>query len=55
MITNFITTTLGDSWKKVYNIFGDYPEVVAKFLVNIILRNKNNNEKIEWFTNVKAT
>ena len=62
MITDFITNALGDKekinlpekTKKVYNILGDYPDVVAKFLVNGILTNTKNNAKIEWLTNRKA-
>ncbi len=62
MITDFIKTALGDKdkinlsekTKKVYNILGDYPDVVAKFLVTGILNNTKNNAKIEWLTNKKA-
>ena len=62
MITDFIITALGDKekinlsskTKKVYNILGDYPDVVAKFLVEGILKNTKNNKKIEWLTNRKA-
>jgi len=62
MITDFITNALGDKekinlsekTKKVYNILGDYPDVVAKFLVNGILNNTKNNTKIEWLTTKKA-
>ena len=62
MITDFITNALGEKekidlpekTKKVYNILGDYPDVVAKFLVNAMLKNKKNNAKIEWLTNRKA-
>ena len=62
MITDFITNALGDKekinlpekTKNVYNILGDYPDVVAKFLVNGILTNNKNNAKIEWLTNKKA-
>ena len=62
MITDFITNALGDkekinlpdNTKKVYNILGDYPDVVAKFLVDGILKNTKNNAKIEWLTNRKA-
>ena len=62
MITDFIVNALGDKekinlsdkTKKVYNILGDYPDVVAKFLVENILKNKKNNIKIEWLTNRKA-
>jgi len=62
MITDFITNSLGnkgkielsEKTKKVYNILGDYPDVVAKFLVNGILKNTKNNAKIEWLTPCKA-
>ena len=62
MITDFITNALGnkekielpEKTKKVYNILGDYPDVVSKFLVNGMIINKKNNAKIEWLTNRKA-
>ncbi len=62
MITNFISTSLGDGdkfeldekTKKVYNILGDYPETIANFMVNKIINNKKNNVKFSWLTNRKA-
>ena len=62
MITDFITNALGngeainlsDKTKKVYNILGDYPDVVAKFLVEGMLKNTKNDAKIEWLTGSKA-
>ena len=62
MITDFITNALGDKGKielpektkKVYNILGDYPDVVANFLVENMLTNTKNNAHIEWLTNGKA-
>ncbi len=62
MITDFITNALGDGekielpekTKKVYNILGDYPEVVAEFLVREMINNTKNNAHIEWLTNGKA-
>ncbi len=62
MITDFITNALGnkekielpEKTKKVYNILGDYPDVVAKFLVEGVLNNIKNNAKIEWLTTAKA-
>lgn len=62
MITDFIKNALGDKekinlsekTKKVYNVLGDYPDVVATFLVNGMLKNNKNNAKIEWLTNGKA-
>lgn len=62
MITDFIVNALGDKekiqlsekTKKVYNILGDYPDVVAKFLTEGMLKNQKNGAKIEWLTNRKA-
>lgn len=62
MITDFIVTALGnkekinlpEKTKKVYNILGDYPDVVAKFLVDNMINNEKNGVKIEWLTNGKA-
>lgn len=61
MITDFLVNSfrnkkieLSNKNKKVYNILGDYPDVVAKFLVNKMINNTNNNVKINWLTNGKA-
>ena len=62
VITDFITKALGgeeeikltDKVKNIYNILGDYPDVIAEFLVNNILNTKINNVKIEWLTKSKA-
>lgn len=62
MITDFTVKALGDKeaielpekTKKVYNILGDYPDVVAEFLVAGMMKNDKNNAKIEWLTNGKA-
>ena len=62
MITDFITNALGnkekielpEKTKKVYNILGDYPDVVANYLVTQILNNSKNNAHIEWLTSSKA-
>ena len=61
MITNFINHSLGtdgftlsDRTKKVYNILGDYPDIIAKFFVDHIIVNKKNNVKFNWLTNAKA-
>ena len=62
MITNFINTSLGDGekieldekTKKVYNILGDYPDTIAKFMVDKIISNKKNNVQFTWLTNRKA-
>lgn len=61
MITPFTTHSLGEEkidlpakTKKVYNILGDTPDVVAKFLVDRMVVNTKNNAKINWLTNTKA-
>lgn len=62
MITDFTVKALGDQeaidlpekTKKVYNILGDYPEVVAAFLAQRVLENTKNNAHIEWLTSGKA-
>lgn len=62
MITNFITTSLGDGekfelpekTKKVYNILGDYPSTIANYIVPRLIKNKKNNAKIVWLTNFRA-
>ena len=62
MITDFITNALGngekiellEKTKKVYNILGDYPDVVANFLVEGMIKNRKNNAHIEWLTTSKA-
>ena len=61
MITDFTTHSLGTDiielskkTKKVYNILGDTPETVGKFLVDEIVKNTKNNVKINWLTNGKA-
>ena len=61
MITEFTTHSLGndkielaEKTKKVYNILGDTPETVGKFLVDEMIKNNKNNAKINWLTNRKA-
>lgn len=62
MITDFTVNALGgkekidlpEKTKKVYNILGDYPDVVAEFLVSSVLQNSKNNAHIEWLTSGKA-
>ena len=49
-----ISGELPEKTKKVYNILGDYPDVVAAFLVEKMLTNTKNNAHIEWLTNGKA-
>ena len=62
MITDFITHSMGteafelpEKTKKVYNILGDYPDVIAKFLVEKMVDNKKNGVRINWLTNAKAS
>ena len=40
--------------KKVYNILGNYPDAVAKFLVNSMIKNTKNDARIQWLTGRKA-
>ena len=62
MITDFTVNALGgkesidlpEKTKKVYNILGDLPDVVAKFLVKSMLENEKNNAHIQWLTSGKA-
>ena len=61
MLTDFITNSfrdkkieLSEKNKKVYSILGDYPSVVAKFLVNKMILNTDNNVRINWLTKRKA-
>jgi len=62
MITDFLTSAKGqtnqmmlsDKNKKIYNILGDYPEVIAEFLVKGIEKNKKNGCRIAWLTGRKA-
>ena len=61
MITDFLVNAfrnekikLSDKNKNIYNILGDYPDVVAKYLVNKMINNTNNNVRIMWLTNRRA-
>lgn len=61
MITNFVNHSMGnqgfelpEKTKKVYNILGDKPDVIAKFLVEKMINNKKNNVRFTWLTNKKA-
>ena len=62
MITDFLVNAFRDNKmelseknKKVYNILGDYPDVVANYLVKKMISNTNNGVRIKWLTNRKAT
>lgn len=61
MITKFTNHALGndkmelsDKTKKVYNILGDYPDVIARFLVDKMIKNTKNGARFSWLTNRKA-
>lgn len=61
MITDFLENSLRDNKitlskknKKVYNILGDKPDVVAKYMVAKMISNNNNNIRIKWLTTRKA-
>lgn len=62
MITDFTVKALGgaqdidlpEKTKKVYNILGDYPDVVAEHLVKEMLKSPANNAHIQWLTGGKA-
>ena len=61
MITKFTTHSMGEDkinlpekTKKVYNILGDTPDVIAKFMVNRMINNTKNKVRISWLTNGKA-
>lgn len=62
MITDFLTSSngktgnqpLSEKHKKVYNILGDKPDVIAEFLTERILKNTKNGIRINWLTNGKA-
>ena len=61
MITDFLINSfrdnkmkLSDKNKKIYNILGDYPDVVAKYLVNKMVENTDNNVRINWLTTRRA-
>lgn len=62
IITDFLTKRLGSDKetpltpqeKKVYNILGDYPETIAKYVVYKLLTNTKSGIRINWLTNRKA-
>jgi len=63
MLTDFITKTpdgekseviTDERFRKIFNILGDKPETVAKFLVPRILGNNRNGAQINWLTGRKA-
>ena len=61
MITDFLVNAFRDKKmnlskknKLIYNILGDYPDVVAKYLVNRMIDNTSNDVRINWLTNRKV-
>jgi len=62
MITDFLTSSggkngtveLSEKTKMVYNILGDYPEPIAKFMVKKIKTNTRNDVRFNWLTGFKA-
>ena len=61
MITDFLVNAfrdkkmnLSEKNKRIYNILGDYPDVVAKYLVNRMIDNTSNDVRINWLTNRKV-
>ncbi|MCX7772587.1 MAG: SDR family oxidoreductase [Clostridia bacterium] len=46
--------TIPESTRKILNILGDRPQTVAEFLVERMLKNKQNGAHIMWLTNRKA-
>ncbi|HAU84762.1 MAG TPA: alcohol dehydrogenase [Lachnospiraceae bacterium] len=63
MITDFLRKPLGgdkneitldNKTVKVYNILGDYPETIARYVVRKMLVNTKNDVRIVWLTNRRA-
>ena len=62
MFTDFTVQSLGgkeqielpEKTRKFYDMIGDYPDVVAEFLVRKMLANTKNNAHIEWLTGGKV-
>lgn len=59
MVTDFVTSVEGhtfskDQTEKIFNILGDRPETVARFLVARMLRNPTNGTRIAWLTKGKV-
>ena len=58
MITNFINTSNGDGdkfeltnrEKKIYNKYGEFPDVVAEYMVPKLVVNRKNNVEFKWLT-----
>ncbi len=63
MLTDFITKTpdgkqseviSDEKFRKIFNLFADNPETVARFFVPKMLSNTKNDVQISWLTNRKA-
>ena len=54
MISNGEKIELSDKTKNIYNILGDKPETIAKFIVDKIISNKKNNVKFVWLSSGRA-
>ena len=62
MITDFTTKALGgekdialpEKTKNFYNIMGDYPDTVAEFLVEGMIKDPSYNAHINWLTGRKV-
>ena len=63
MLTDFITKTpdgeqseviADERFKKIFNILADKPETVAKFFIQRMLSNTQNDAQIAWLTNRKT-
>lgn len=62
LITNFTTNALGsreviqlsEKTIRFYNIMADRPQDVAPYLVNAMLKNRQNNVHLEWLTTRKV-
>lgn len=62
VLTDFFNNKLGlpcesgpsPSAKRAYNVYGDYPEKIAKYLVFEILTNTRNGVRINWLTSGRA-
>ena len=62
MITNFITKSLGDGkeieldakTKNIYNILGDYPETIAKYMVDRIDKNTYPEPQFTWLSTTRS-
>ncbi|SET05903.1 SDR family oxidoreductase [[Clostridium] polysaccharolyticum] len=62
ILSDFLNNNLGiksrtepsQKTKEAYNIYGDYPEKIARYLVFEMLTNTKNGVRINWLTNARA-